>query len=157
MIGYLRLNRTIRMTVIVLLVMLFLPPGILCQHKYQTIPLRFDLAIAKFGQYQHFTPADILNDVPYSITLTEISARMSSLSSNQTTICEQEFGVIVEAALRRDMWALKVIDAWGKPLPSGILKGNLYWTGNYDECLQQLYLPENKSFVQQPFDTQYCT
>ncbi len=145
------------MSVVVLLVLLFLLPGILCQSKYQRIPLRLDLAIAKFGQYQHFTPADILNDVPYSITLTEMSVRMSSLSSNQTTMCEQEFEMIVEAALQRDMWALKVIDAWGKPLPSGILKGNLYWTGNYDECLQQLYLPENKSFVQQPFDTQYCT
>jgi hypothetical protein len=137
--------------------MLFLLPGILCQAKYQMIPLRLDLAITKFVQYQYFTPVNILNDVPYTITLAQMSARMSSISSNQTTICEQEFGVIIEAALRRDMWALKVIDAWGKPLPSGILKGNLYWTGNYDECLQELYLPENKSFVQQPFDTQYCT
>jgi hypothetical protein len=144
------------MPVIILLVLLFSLPDILCQPKYQRIPLRLDLAIAQLRQYQYFTPVNILNNAPYTITLAQMSAHMSSLSSNQTTICEQEFGMIVEAALRGDMWALKVFDAWGKPLPSGILKGNLYWTGNYDECLQQLYLPGTKSFAQQSFHTQYC-
>ena len=139
-----------------LLILLSLLPGILCQSKYQPIPLRLDLAIARFNQYQHFKLVDILNHVPYVMTPTQISARISSLDSNQTTICEQELGVIVEAALRNELWALKILDAWGKPLPSGILKGNLYWVGNYDECLQQLYLPGNKSFVEQPIDTQYC-
>ncbi|CAF5177198.1 unnamed protein product, partial [Rotaria sp. Silwood1] len=55
------------------------------------------------------------------------------------------------------MWALKVLDAWGKPLPSGLLKGNTYWVGNYDECIQPMYSPNNKTFLSQPFDTQYCT
>ncbi|CAF2710964.1 unnamed protein product [Rotaria sp. Silwood2] len=55
------------------------------------------------------------------------------------------------------MWALKVLDAWGKPLPSGLLKGNTYWVGDYDECIQPMYLPNNKTFLSQPFNTQYCT
>ena len=144
------------MLVFIFLVMLFSLPSIPCQSKYQPIPLRLDLAIAQFRQYQHFSPGNILNDAPYRITLSQMLVYMSSLFSNQTTMCEQDFRIIIEAALQNDLWALKVFDAWGKPLPSGVLKGNLYWIGDYTECLQQLYLPENESFVQQPLDTQYC-
>jgi len=73
------------------------------------------------------------------------------------TVCEQDFQTIITGALQFETWALKVVDAWGKPLPSGLLRGNVYWTGNYDECVEQMYLPDNKSFVTQPFDTQHCT
>ncbi len=51
---------------------------------------------------------------------------------------------------------MKLIDAWGKSLPSGLLTGNTYLVGNYDECLDALYQIEDKSFLQQPFDSQYC-
>ncbi|CAF3060708.1 unnamed protein product [Rotaria sp. Silwood2] len=51
---------------------------------------------------------------------------------------------------------MKVFDAWGKPLPSGLLKGNVFWLGNYDECINPLYQINNKSFVRQLIDTQYC-
>ncbi|CAF0975213.1 unnamed protein product [Rotaria sordida] len=78
-------------------------------------------------------------------------------NSNATTQCEQDFLILVEAALSRDLWALKLFDSWGKPLPSGVLKGNMLWTGNYDECLDSLYQPANKTFLSQPFVGQYCT
>ena len=78
------------------------------------------------------------------------------LSSNATTICEREFGMIVESTVRRELWALKVMDAWGKPLPSGLLNDNTYWTGNYDECIQPLYQSTNKKFLSQPLSTQHC-
>ncbi|CAF0747409.1 unnamed protein product [Adineta steineri] len=81
----------------------------------------------------------------------------SSFSSNTTNVCEQNFEIILQGVLKRDMWAMKILDAWGKPLPSGILSGHVHWMGNYDECLQQIYLPTNKSFVSQPINTQYCT
>ncbi|CAF4453991.1 unnamed protein product, partial [Adineta steineri] len=42
----------------------------------------------------------------------------SSISNNKTTQCEQDFEIILQAALKSDMWAIKVIDAWGKPFPS---------------------------------------
>ncbi|CAF1133641.1 unnamed protein product [Rotaria sp. Silwood1] len=80
-----------------------------------------------------------------------------SFSNNKTTQCEQDFEILLQATLKHDTWALKVLDAWGKPLPSSLLKGNLYWVGNYDECLQPMYLPNNKTFLSQPFDTQHCT
>lgn len=76
--------------------------------------------------------------------------------SNQSTTCERDLDTLINAALNNELWALKVFDAWGKPLPSGILKGNILWLGNYDECIDLLYEEEKKSFVQQPIDTQYC-
>ena len=71
---------------------------------------------------------------------------LASSSKNQTTQCEKDFDTIVQAISKRETWALKVFDAWGKPIPSGILKGNVYWVGDYDECLQPMYLVANKSF-----------
>lgn len=47
---------------------------------------------------------------------------------------------------------ISVIDSWGK-LPSGLMKGNLYTIGNYDECLNL------KTKLPAPFGTlegQYC-
>jgi hypothetical protein len=64
--------------------------------------------------------------------------------------------ILIEAATNRQLWALKVLDSWGKPLPSGLLKGNLYWSGDYDECIEPLYQYTNKSFLKQPFNTRYC-
>jgi len=140
-----------------LLLVLFSIPNIICQRDYQTIPLRYDAAIHHLKQYQHSNFLDLLDDVStYSITTNRMSSYISSVSNNETTQCERDFDIIVQGVSNRDMWALKVFDAWGKPLPSGILKGNIYWVGSYDECLQPMYITSNKTFVSQPFDTQYC-
>ncbi|CAF4351428.1 unnamed protein product, partial [Rotaria sp. Silwood2] len=64
-----------------------------------------------------------------------------SFSNSNISVCEQHFIELIQAASHYDAWALKILDSWGKPLPSGLFKGNIYWTGNYDECLQQMYLP----------------
>jgi hypothetical protein len=139
------------------LLLLFSIPNIICQQDYQTIPLRYDVAINYLKQFQHSNFIDLVNDVPkYTITHDKMSSYLSSVSNNATTQCERDFEIIIQGILKRDTWALKTIDAWGKPLPSGILKGNLYWVGDYDECLHPMYVPTNKTFVSQPFDTQYC-
>jgi hypothetical protein len=143
-------------TAVYLLLLVFLLET-LCESKYRTNPIRFDLAIERLVQYRNYIPEDIFDSIPYAITVKYMITSLLSSSSNETSKCEEEFRILVNASLRREMWALKVLDAWGKPLPSGILKGNVYWTGNYDECVQQLYQPGKKSFVQQPFDTQHCT
>lgn len=58
--------------------------------------------------------------------------------------------------MAKETWPRKVLDAWGKPLPSSILKDNMYSVGDYDECVNPMYDPANKSFIYQPFDTQHC-
>lgn len=142
------------MATIVLSLLFFLIPNIISQ----IIPFRFDSAIHQLRQQQQrYTRLDLNNYADYNLTPEQMLERMSLLlSSNETNTCEQDFEIILQAALNRDMWAMKVIDAWGKPLPSGLLLGNTFWVGNYDECLKEMYLPDNKSFVSQPFNTQYC-
>jgi len=123
----------------------------------QNFPYRFDQAINRLSRYRNFSPTDLIKDVQYNLNIEEMLQYISSsISNNKTTQCEQEFEFILQAALQRDMWAIKVLDAWGKPLPSGLLKGNTFWVGSYDECIQPMYLPTNKTFLSQPFNTQHC-
>jgi hypothetical protein len=140
-----------------LLLLLFSIPNIIGHRDYQTIPLRYEAAINHLKQFQQSNLIDLLDrSSTYSITSNKISSYISLVSNNQTTECERDFDISVQALLKRETWAMKVFDAWGKPLPSGVLKGNVYWVGSYDECLQPMYLMNNKTFVAQPFDTQYC-
>lgn len=118
----------------------------------QVSPIRFDLLIDRLRQYHHYNYADLLDDA----SAFAIDSVLSLPENNQTTQCERDFELILKAAAKRDLWALKTIDAWGKPLPSGVLKGNTFWIGNYDECLQPLYQTNNKTYLSQPFETQYC-
>ena len=133
-------------------ILLLLTSGLDAHLDYQTIPLRFDAALDSIRLHRQFNYADLLDDAStFAINL------ISSLpKNNQTTQCERDFELLLQAAAKRDLWALKTIDAWGKPLPSGVLKGNTFWVGNYDECLQPLYQTNNKTYLSQPFDTQYC-
>ncbi|CAF1430753.1 unnamed protein product [Rotaria sordida] len=141
-----------------LTITLFLLFSILLNTNSQFIPLRFDLAIDHLRQYQYFSSSNLIKDVEYNLTPEQMLEYMSLLLlNNKTSRCEQDFELILRAAIEKDTWAIKVLDAWGKPLPSGILKGNVYWVGNYDECIQPMYNPANKSFISQPFNTQHCT
>ncbi|CAF3429991.1 unnamed protein product [Rotaria socialis] len=85
-----------------------------------------------------------------------LNAKRTMLLPENSTACEQDLETLIISASQRQLWALKVFDAWGKPLPSGLLTGNIYWLGNYDECINPLYEKNNKSFYSQPIDTQYC-
>jgi hypothetical protein len=124
----------------------------------QLAPPRLHLAIDQLRRYHHLNLLDLLDDKAlFDLTPQNIFKSISYSSvSNQTDQCQKDFQLMILAASQRQQWALKILDAWGKPLPSGILKGNLFWTGNYDECLQELYLANNKSFLAQPFNAQYC-
>lgn len=106
----------------------------------------------------------ILNDIEYNeliklsniIKPNEILNSLLSSNRKEISLCEEEFQMILNKSLEFDLWALKIIDSWGKALPSGLLKGNVFWTGNYDECIEELYLPNNKTYLSQPFHNQYC-
>ncbi|CAF1056631.1 unnamed protein product [Rotaria sordida] len=120
---------------LVFVLLLFVPQSIIGEPEFETIPLRFDAIIQRLRDfYQHYP--DVANDL--------------------STTCERDLEILKTAAFQRQLWAMKVFDAWGKPLPSGLLNGNMYWIGNYDECINPLYQINNKSFVRQPIDTQYC-
>jgi len=137
--------------------LLFSIPNIICHREYETIPLHYNAVLNYLIQHQHASFIDLFDDIStYNIASNEMFSYISLFSNNKTTQCEHDFETILRATLQRDMWAIKILDAWGKPLPSGVLKGNTYWVGNYDECLQPMYLPTNKTFLSQPFNTQHC-
>lgn len=141
-----------RRNMVVFLLLLLIPNSI-----SQIIPQHINFVIDRMRQEQFHIPPDIGNFVEYNVTPEQMLNNMlMSWLRNATDSCEKDFEIILRAALKHEIWAMKVIDAWGKPLPSGILSGNIYWVGNYDECLQDMYLTKNKSFVSQPFETQYC-
>ena len=139
------------------LLLLLIPlPHIVSQVEYQRIPLRFDLVINHLLQLQRFIPPDV-DYKSYSITPEKIFALLQPFANNDTTTeCEKDSALLIEAAMRLEKWALKVFDSWGKPIPSGVLKGHVLWLGSYDECLDPLYEPINKTFFPQPFKNQYC-
>jgi hypothetical protein len=134
------------------------PQSIIGETIFQTIPLHLDVIIQYVKNFDQ-SYLDIATDsfnTPIATIRPELLLTNASFSTNRSTNCEQELEILINATLQRELWALKVFDAWGKPLPSGLLKGNIFWTGSYDECVDQLYTTNNKSYVRQPIDTQYC-
>ncbi|KAL3266698.1 hypothetical protein HHI36_010860 [Cryptolaemus montrouzieri] len=67
-------------------------------------------------------------------------------------MCARQLFMLVEGIRNGDLWALKMLDAASK-LQSGILYGNIFNFGNYDECIEIKHtFKEDKSFK-----GQYCT
>lgn len=138
-------------------ILFFLLSSALLKTNSQFVPLRLDLALERLRQYDDASPTSLLESLQYDGEPERMLQSLFALvSCNTANACEQDLELVFEAARNKDTWALKVLDAWGKPLPSGILKGNTYWLGNYDECIYPLYNSATKSFVSQPLPTQYC-
>ncbi|KAH8278498.1 hypothetical protein KR018_004098, partial [Drosophila ironensis] len=49
--------------------------------------------------------------------------------------CAADLAYLIKGLSDGSYWALKMIDAWGS-VPSGLLYGNFYDLGNFDECLK---------------------
>ncbi|CAF1453295.1 unnamed protein product [Adineta steineri] len=122
--------------------------------NYSPVPLRLDQAIAQIQLTQKF-PSQNLN-FNFNENLFSSNAWAVNAITHNSSQCSQEFEALLNGTQQQEMWAMKLVDAWGKPLPSGVLTGNTHWVGNYDECLNPLYQIADKSFLQQPFDSQYC-
>ncbi|CAF4011404.1 unnamed protein product, partial [Adineta steineri] len=134
----------------IILFLIFSFQHIDCQLKDQTIPSNFEKIIRQ--QYELLN----LNNLPYINSRLEELLENILLFNNKNTTCEQDIEFLIQGILNQQLWALKILDSWGKPLPSGLLKGNVFWAGNYDECIQPLYQYDSQSYVKQPFETQYC-
>ena len=122
--------------------------------RHQPFSLRLDEIILRLQARQRFIDKHTVTELNENIF--SPTAWTASVVDLNTSRCGQEFSQLLNGMEQEEKWAIKIVDAWGKPLPSGLLTGNLYWMSNYDECVDKLYQPEDKSFVQQPFDSQYC-
>jgi hypothetical protein len=126
-------------------------PLITGQSKFETVPLRFDRIIQEW-QASYLQWARSLN-VPFQADM--LFFDIPSIIEGNTT-CEKDLQHLYDAASERKTWAMKTIDAWGKPLAPATLKSNQFLLGNYDECIHPLYQTDNKSYVEQPYETHYC-
>ncbi|KAF4517905.1 hypothetical protein B566_EDAN001859, partial [Ephemera danica] len=54
--------------------------------------------------------------------------------TNNVSVCENELSEFKHAIARRELWALKMLDASGAPGP-GFLLGNNFWLGSMSECI----------------------
>lgn len=85
------------------------------------------LSLAK-GLLQFFT--DIQNENGAQRVINQIN-----LITHNDTLCKSQFTEIIVSVLSGQMWAIKMLDAWGK-LPAGILTGNIWELGQFDQCMK---------------------
>lgn len=55
--------------------------------------------------------------------------------TKDSALCEKQLMLLVGGYQRKELWALKVFDAWGKS-QSGLFSGNLINFGHYEQCLE---------------------
>ncbi|KAI8040175.1 hypothetical protein M5D96_007605 [Drosophila gunungcola] len=67
-------------------------------------------------------------------TFNNFEAIDSELPTEEDQLCLQDLAALTAGLQRGQMWALKMMDSWGSN-PSGLLTGNVYDLGNFDECL----------------------
>ncbi|EDX06872.1 nose resistant to fluoxetine protein 6 [Drosophila simulans] len=69
-----------------------------------------------------------------NISLHDLGDLESQFSSEEDQLCFSDMKALMTGLGSAEYWALKMIDAWGS-IPSGLLTGNSYDLGNFDECL----------------------
>lgn len=50
-------------------------------------------------------------------------------------VCEKQVSLLVGGYQRKELWAMKVFDAWGRS-QSGLFSGNLINFGHYEQCIE---------------------
>ncbi|KAH8356381.1 hypothetical protein KR084_009550 [Drosophila pseudotakahashii] len=58
----------------------------------------------------------------------------SRMANKDDILCLKELEALMKGLSSSDNWALKMMDSWGK-IPPGLLAGNTWDLGNFDECL----------------------
>ncbi|EDW43345.1 nose resistant to fluoxetine protein 6 [Drosophila sechellia] len=65
----------------------------------------------------------------------EISTLDSRVPSQEDMLCLSDLTALMTGLQSGQYWALKMLDSWGS-IPSGLLTGNMFDLGNFDECLK---------------------
>ncbi|CAG2236562.1 unnamed protein product [Mytilus edulis] len=97
--------------------------------------------------------AENVTDVPLNST-TESTETTVSPTPTISELCLNHSQLVSQALQRQDYWAMRMVDAAGKP-SSNILSGGLMWLGSYDECLEIKVVADHNNITYR-FDGQYC-
>ncbi|BFF91963.1 nose resistant to fluoxetine protein 6-like [Drosophila madeirensis] len=68
-------------------------------------------------------------------TLSDLDLFHPRVPSQEDLLCLADMAQFMQALTAGQLWALKMIDAWGS-IPSGLLYGNAFHLGNFDECVK---------------------
>ncbi|XP_037919271.1 nose resistant to fluoxetine protein 6-like isoform X1 [Hermetia illucens] len=107
-----------------------------------------------FGEIDNLVIAYNDKDLNDSITYQKVK---ESLYDNprkfNDTLCVLQFRRIFEGVSKKEKWAEKVMDSWGRVPPSGLYWGRTIDLGHFDECISTAhdFGEENEIFV-----GQYC-
>ncbi|KAH8280957.1 hypothetical protein KR054_005892 [Drosophila jambulina] len=69
-----------------------------------------------------------------NVTLPSLGVLDFQVPREEDIVCIQDLAELMKGLSSRQRWALKMIDSWGS-IPSGVLIGNAFDLGNFDECL----------------------
>jgi Nose resistant-to-fluoxetine protein, N-terminal domain len=82
----------------------------------------------------------IFPDVPSLFPSSSAKAKIPK----DDALCEKQISLLVDGFARKEIWALKVFDSFGKS-QAGLFSGNLVNFGHYDQCLGTRHRFTNKS------------
>ncbi|XP_002137011.2 nose resistant to fluoxetine protein 6-like isoform X1 [Drosophila pseudoobscura] len=68
-------------------------------------------------------------------SLPDLDLFQSRIPSQDDLLCLTDMAQFMQALTAGKLWALRMIDAWGS-IPSGVLSGNAFHLGNFDECVK---------------------
>ncbi|KAH8347523.1 hypothetical protein KR059_012039 [Drosophila kikkawai] len=69
-----------------------------------------------------------------NVTLQSLGVLDFQAPRQEDIVCIQDLAEVIKGLSSRQRWALKMIDSWGS-IPTGLLTGNAFDLGNFDECL----------------------
>lgn len=95
--------------------------------------LIFILLLLKVNLAKSFRLQNVF-DVPGLLATPEAKFKITKDEAK----CKEQVMLLVGGYQRKELWALKVLDAWGKS-QSGLFSGNLINFGHYEQCLEVKY------------------
>ena len=101
---------------------------------------------------RHWDPLSVaaLSNLDIKLLFPQLISKLRANSSE----CSKHIALMInEAKAMNSSWALKMVDAFGKP-PSGVFQGDTFAVGNYDECLSTRAPGLNDSDL---FQGKFCT
>ncbi|XP_053380232.1 nose resistant to fluoxetine protein 6-like [Mercenaria mercenaria] len=90
-----------------------------------------------------------------------LTTTLDEAAKNYTNnLCLNHTELFIKALVRRENWALRMVDAMGKP-GTGLMDYSLNWAGNFDECVaikaDRYTDPVAKEGLEHPYTGKYCT
>uniref|UniRef100_A0A2M4B423 Putative secreted protein n=1 Tax=Anopheles triannulatus TaxID=58253 RepID=A0A2M4B423_9DIPT len=75
---------------------------------------------------------------PFAGVPSTLATVVGGLGSRNDTLCDRQLAALLAGLQAKELWSLEFGDAWGK-WPAGVLAGNFYELGHYDQCVGLRY------------------